>query len=91
MGSETSDSCLTDTSYSLGPFTGGSTWPGTGGQACAAIGAMASNANTFYSDATSGCKATNTSKFTTITGAGSIFQAISANLQNSRLIPGGDT
>ncbi len=86
MGAETTGSCTSDAEYSLGPYTGASTWPGAGGQACAAIGAMASNANTFYSDGINGCKATNTKAFTTMA---QIFDAISGNLTVARLVPPG--
>jgi hypothetical protein len=91
MGSETSGGCTTDQHYTITNLSNGAeTWPsGTySGQPCNAIAAMASTANTFYSDATGGCKATNNSAFTTMS---SIFQAIGDGLTSARLIPNGTT
>jgi Flp pilus assembly protein TadG len=92
MGSETSGGCTTDAHYTTasGSTYGAEAWPsGTySGQPCNAIAAMASNANTFYSDNTSGCAATNTSAFTTMS---QIFQAIAGGLTSARLIPNGTT
>lgn len=90
MGSPTSGGCLTDAHVTI---TSGSTYGAEGypsgtysGQPCNAIAAMASTANTFYSDNTGGCAAlVNTSaQFETI---GGIFQAIANSLTNARLIP----
>ena len=102
MGSEvTSDSsdCATDRSIgghsytaSTGTTYGAVAWPSAfasgvaAGSPCNAIGAMASNANTFYSDDTNGCAATNNATFTTMA---QIFQAIGNGLTASRLIPPG--
>jgi hypothetical protein len=91
MGSETSGGCLSDASYTI---TSGSTYGAEGypsgtysGQPCNAIGAMASNVNTFFSDNTGGCPATGgNANFTTIA---EIFQAIGNNLTAARLIPPG--
>ncbi len=91
MGAETSGSCATDANYSI---TSGSTYGAQGfpsgvysGQACNAIGAMASNVNTFFSDNTGGCPATGgNANFTTIA---QIFQAIGNGLTTARLIPPG--
>lgn len=91
MGAETSGSCLSDAHYTI---TSGSTYGAEGypsgahsGQACNAIGAMASNVNTFYSDNQGGCAATGgNANFTTIA---QIFQAITGSLQSARLIPPG--
>jgi hypothetical protein len=88
MGAETSGSCLSDAHYSI---TSGSTYGAegftSGQQACQAIGAMASNVNTFYSDNNSGCPASGGNvNFTTIA---QIFQAIGDGLTGSRLIPPG--
>jgi hypothetical protein len=90
MGAETSGGCATDQSYTITGLTKGAVaWP-TGSsypkQPCNAIGAMASNANTFYSDDTNGCAATNNAAFTTMT---SIFTAIGNGLTAARLIPNG--
>jgi hypothetical protein len=90
MGSETSGGCTTDQTKTLTNLSNGAvTWP-TGGsypkQPCNAIAAMASTANTFYSDNTGGCAATNNSAFTTMS---SIFQAILNGLTSARLIPNG--
>jgi Putative Tad-like Flp pilus-assembly len=92
MGSETSGGCTTDADYTTasGSTYGAEAWPsGTySGQPCNAIAAMATDANTFYSDNTSGCAATNNSAFTTMSA---IFQAIGNGLTSSRLIPNGTT
>jgi hypothetical protein len=92
MGSETSGGCTTDAKYtnSYGSTYGAEAWPsGTySGQPCNAIASMASNPNTFYSDNTGGCAATNNSAFTTMS---SIFQAIGNGLTSARLIPNGTT
>ena len=91
MGAETSGSCASDGRYTV---TSGSTYGAEGypsgaysGQACNAIGAMASNTNTFFSDNTGGCPASGgNANFTTIA---QIFQAIGNNLTTARLIPPG--
>jgi Flp pilus assembly protein TadG len=90
MGAETSGGCTTDAQHTI---SSGSTYGAEGypsgaysGQPCNAIAAMASNANTFYSDNTGGCAVTNTSAFTTMS---SIFQAIANGLTSARLIPNG--
>jgi Flp pilus assembly protein TadG len=91
MGAETSGGCATDAHYTTasGSTYGAEAWPSGSysGQPCNAIAAMASNANTFYSDDTGGCAATNTANFTTMS---SIFQAIANGLTSARLIPNGD-
>ncbi len=86
MGSPTSGSCGSDSHYSI---TSGSTYGAqgytSGQQACQAIGAMATNKNTFFSDDSGGCAATGgNANFTTIA---QIFQAITGSLQSARLIP----
>jgi Flp pilus assembly protein TadG len=90
MGAETSGGCSTDAHYTIssGSTYGAEAWPSGSysGQPCNAIAAMASNGNTFYSDDTGGCAATNTSTFTTMS---SIFQAIANGLTSARLIPNG--
>jgi hypothetical protein len=87
MGAETSGGCLTDQTYTISSLTNGAvSWPSAGKQPCQAIGAMASTANTFYSDDTNGCAATNNASFTTMT---SIFTAIGNGLTAARLVPNG--
>ena len=91
MGAETSGSCLSDARYTIasGSQYGAEGYPSGAhsGQACNAIGAMASNVNTFFSDNTAGCPATGGNvNFTTIA---QIFQAITGSLQSARLIPSG--
>ncbi len=92
MGSETSGGCLSDQKVTLtGLSNGAVTWP-TGSsypkEPCNAIGAMASNVNTFFSDNTAGCAATGGNvNYTTMA---QIFQAIGNNLTAARLIPNGD-
>jgi Flp pilus assembly protein TadG len=92
MGSETSGGCLTDAHYTIssGSTYGAEAYPSGSysGQPCNAIAAMATNANTFYSDNTGGCAATNNSAFTTMS---SIFQAIGNGLTSARLIPNGSS
>ena len=91
MGAETSGSCTSDAKYTV---TSGSTYGAEGypsglysGQACNAIGAMASDVNKFFSDNTGGCQATGgNANFTTIA---QIFQAIGNGLTTARLIPPG--
>jgi len=98
MGAETTGGCTTDAYTTVSDTYTGSTYGAAsysaGQQPCQAIQAMASNQNyaaksnpTFYSDATSGCKATGSAQdYTTI---GGIFQAIAGGLTNARLIPTG--
>jgi len=93
MGSETSGGCTTDAKYTIsaGSTYGAESWPGGAysGQPCNAIGAMASNINTFFSDNTGGCAASGgNANFTSIA---QIFQAIGDNLTAARLIPNGIT
>jgi hypothetical protein len=93
MGSETSGGCTTDANYTIssGSTYGAESWPGGAysGQPCNAIGAMASNINTFFSDNTGGCAASGgNANFTSIA---QIFQAIGDNLTAARLIPNGIT
>jgi Flp pilus assembly protein TadG len=91
FGSETSG-CTSDETYTItsGSTDGAEAWPG-GSYArtpCNAIGAMASNKNTFYSDNTSGCPALTVQNgdFTSLV---SIFDAITTGLTSPRLIPNG--
>jgi Flp pilus assembly protein TadG len=93
MGSETTGGCTTDANYTIsaGSTYGAESWPAGAyaGQPCNAIGAMASNVNTFFSDNTGGCSATGgNANFTSIA---SIFQAIGESLTAARLIPNGTT
>jgi Flp pilus assembly protein TadG len=98
MGSPTvagSSDCETDQTVTITGLSNGAwTWP-TGSSypksPCNAIGAMASNVNTFFSDnvvasgSTSGCPATGGNvNYTTIA---QIFTAIGSNLTSARLIP----
>jgi Flp pilus assembly protein TadG len=95
MGSPTSGGCLTDQTVTITGLSNGAwTWP-TGSsypkQPCDAIGAMASNVNTFFSDnvtasgSGSGCPASGGNvNYTTIA---QIFTAIGSNLTSARLIP----
>jgi Flp pilus assembly protein TadG len=102
--SETSNGCATDQTFTAAvpsvttlqawpKLTGASeAWPGGGSypkQPCTALGAMASNANTFYSDDASGCAATG--KNADYTSLAQIFQAIFTTLTSPRLIPVGTT
>jgi hypothetical protein len=74
--------------------TGGGSWPTpTSGEAgivayspCAAIAAMASNPNYFFSDKGAGCPATTASN-AGITGMQEIFTAIINSLASPKLIP----
>jgi Flp pilus assembly protein TadG len=96
MGSPTTGGCLTDQNgFTLtGLSNGAATWPTGGsypGQPCNAIGAMASNVNTFFSDnqpakgSSNGCAATGGNvNYTTMA---QIFTAIGNNLTSARLIP----
>lgn len=94
MGSPTSGGCTTDTTYttSSGSTYGANAWPNGGSrQPCDAIGAMASNGNTFFSDdvtasgSSSGCSASGGNvNYTTMA---EIFAAIGNGLTAPRLIP----
>ena len=86
-GAETSGACLTDKSYSASPTTpsGAGAWA-KGDQPCAAMAAMASNLNDFYSDDGAGCVSTDHPTTTKLTA---IFQNISAGLTVPRLVPNG--
>lgn len=91
MGSATSGGCSSDKKYTIssGSTYGAVAWPSGSysGQPCNAIGAMASNINTFFSDNTGGCPATGgNAVYTTIAG---IFGAVTNNLTSARLIPPG--
>ena len=91
FGSETSG-CTSDKTYTTksGNTDGAEAWPGGSysGTPCNAIGAMASNKNTFYSDNTGGCPALTVQNgdFTSLV---SIFDAITTGLTSPRLIPNG--
>jgi Flp pilus assembly protein TadG len=93
FGSETSG-CTSDQTYTTasGSTDGAEAWPGGSyaGTPCNAIGAMASNKNTFYSDNTGGCPALTVQNgdFTSLV---SIFDAITTGLTEPRLIPNGTT
>jgi hypothetical protein len=86
-GAETSGGCTSDQTNSASVTTGGGTWA-PGDQPCAAIAAMATSKNDFYSDDGDGCQATAPSN-QSLTKLTQIFQAISSNFTNSRLIPPG--
>lgn len=86
-GSPTSGGCTSDKTYSASATTGGGSWA-PGDQPCAAIAAMASSKSNFYSDDGAGCLATAPSN-QSLTKLTQIFQAISSNFTNSRLIPPG--
>ena len=78
--------------------TGGGSWPNPGASEgsitayspCAAMAAMASNANYFFSDNGAGCLATSTPN-QGITSMQGIFTAIIDSLQSPKLIPYGTT
>jgi len=85
--------CQTDkvTETTLTGGTGAESYPsssyvGSAGSPCNAIGAMASDLTKFYSDATSGCTSPDNGQYTTI---GAIFKAVGNSLSYSRLIPTG--
>ncbi len=88
FGSETSG-CTSDQTYTLtGLNNGAEAWPG-GSHArtpCNAIAAMASNANTFYSDVSKGCPVVNAANGD-FTSLAQIFQAVVASLKSPRLVP----
>ncbi|MGA3333683.1 MAG: TadE/TadG family type IV pilus assembly protein [Terracidiphilus sp.] len=95
-----SSNCGTDVTYTLtGLSNGAQTWPGGSHSRspCNAIAAMASNANTFYSDYTdntkgggSGCDAITTTNQNQ-NSLPDIFKAIVQGLTIPRLIPNGTT
>ncbi len=91
FGSETSG-CASDKSYTIsaGSTDGAEAWPSGSysGTPCNAIGAMASNKNTFYSDNSGGCPALTIANqdFTSLVN---IFDAITTGLTSPRLIPNG--
>lgn len=94
FGSETSG-CATDKTYTItaGTTDGAEAWPTGGsypGTPCNAIAAMASNANTFFSDNSGGCPAITTANqnFTSLVD---IFDAVVDGLSTPRLIPNGTT
>ncbi len=91
MGAPTSGGCSTDAHYTIsaGSTYGAVSWPGGSysGQPCNAIGAMASNVNTFFSDNTNGCPASGGNA--NFTSMAQIFQAIQRGLTSARLIPNG--
>jgi Flp pilus assembly protein TadG len=91
----TSGGCTTDATYTTtisSTTNGAEAWPGGSysRQPCNAIGAMASNAQYFYSDNTSGCPALNSNN-SSYTSLPQIFRAIVTGLTSPRLIPVGTT
>jgi hypothetical protein len=90
-GTETSQSCTTDSTYSLtvsnGSY-GAKSWA-PGDQACSAIAAMATSAATFFSDNVNGCGAVDPGN-TTFTSITSMFTKIAGGITSSRLIPNGN-
>ena len=76
--------------YAAHAETGAEAWPGPANPRtpCNAIAAMASNVNTFYSDASGGCPALSAANkdFTSLVD---IFDAITTGLTSPRLIPNG--
>jgi len=91
-GTETSGSCQTDTTYSASVTSttnGGNTW-GPGDQACAAMGAMASNSGYFFSDQYHNCDSADSNNVG-ITSLKQIFTRIGANISSARLIPNNAT
>jgi Flp pilus assembly protein TadG len=91
FGSELSG-CQSDETYTInsGSTDGAEAWPGPANPRtpCNAIAAMASNVNTFYSDASGGCPALSAANkdFTSLVD---IFDAITTGLTSPRLIPNG--
>lgn len=91
-GTETTGSCTLDKTVSatVSDSTYGAKSWAPGDQACDAIAAMATSANTFYSDDSSiageGCAAvsTNLQNITTLAG---IFHSVANNFSTARLIP----
>ncbi len=88
-GSETSGGCLSDATYSATVTTNGGKWA-PGDQPCAALAAMASSVENFYSDDGDGCKAASPTN-ANITKLTAIFTAITDNMTAPRLIPNGTT
>jgi Flp pilus assembly protein TadG len=87
-GTETTGSCTYDKTYSAtvsGSAYGANGWA-PGDQACSAIGAMATNANDFYSDNANGCAAVAPS-LAGLTSLANIFHSIANNFSTARLIP----
>jgi len=93
FGSETTG-CATDKTYTTtaGTTDGAEAWPSGpySGTPCNAIAAMASNANTFYSDNSDGCAALSPAN-ANFSSLAAIFQAIVNGLTSPRLIPSGTT
>lgn len=92
FGSETSG-CTTDQNYTLtGLNDGAESWPGGSNPRtpCNAIAAMASNANTFYSDVSQGCQPVNgvNGNYKSLA---QIFEAVVSSLTSPRLVPPGTT
>ena len=92
FGSELSG-CTSDEKFTVNISStadGAQAWPGGNnpGTPCNAIAAMASNTNTFYSDASGGCPALSPANkdFTSLVN---IFDAITTGLTSPRLIPNG--
>jgi hypothetical protein len=92
FGSETSG-CASDGTFTASITSttdGAEAWPGGSHPKtpCNAIAAMASNQNTFYSDASGGCPALTkqNADFSSLVG---IFDAITTGLTSPRLIPNG--
>ncbi len=88
-GAETSGGCASDATYSATVTTNGGKWA-PGDQPCAALAAMASNVENFYSDDGDGCKASSPTN-ANITKLTAIFTAITDNMTAPRLIPNGTT
>jgi len=92
FGSETSG-CNSDQNYTLtGLSNGAESWPGgpNARTPCNAIAAMASNANTFFSDVSQGCQPVNgvNGNYKSLA---QIFQAVVSSLTSPRLVPPGTT
>lgn len=83
-GAETSG-CTSDATYSGSYTSGWSSW-GPGDSPCQALEAMATSAQTFFSDDGDGCASPNQANYTKLT---QIFQVISQNLTTPRLVPNG--
>ena len=92
FGSETSG-CTSDQNYTLaGLSDGAESWPGgtNARSPCNAIAAMASNANTFFSDVSQGCQPVNgvNGNYKSLA---QIFEAVVTSLTSPRLVPPGTT
>ena len=88
-GTEKSGSCSSDSTYSATVNSstsgyGAKNWA-PGDQACDAMGAMATDANHFFSDNVNGCTATGNNAG--VTQLKAMFQAVLRQLTTSRLIP----